>query len=131
MEMQNYIFTINDTDKELKRRLDLKKWPVFKKTQFADDLKKGDRIVIYEAGDGKHRFIASAIVKSLSRDNFENRFVDIDEIDVWAKPLDIKKMFGELEIIRNQSHYGVYLAGGIKKLTHHDYDFIISKHTKK
>jgi len=129
--MRNYIFNINDTERELEERLDSKKWPLNPKTQFVDDLVKGDRIVIYEAGEGKHRFVGTAIVKSLSKNKSGNRFVDIEEIEKWPKPLSIKNFFGKLDIIKNPSHYGAYLAGGIKKLSDKDYALIISQRLKK
>ena len=90
---------------------------------YADKLKKDDKILFYLAGTGMHKFAGSAVVYSLSEDK-KGRFVKIDSIQVWKKTIEIKKIMGNLEIIKNPKYYGAYLAGGIKRLSESDYNLI-------
>ena len=121
--LNSYIFTINDTQKEFEDRLAKKRWPVYEKTMYADKLMKDDKILFYLAGTGMHKFAGSAVVYSLSEDK-KGRFVKIDSIQVWKKPVEIKKIMGNLGIIKNPKYYGAYLAGGIKRLSESDHNLI-------
>ena len=96
--VNSYIFTINDTQKEFKDRLAKKRWPVYEKTMYADKLKKEDKILFYLAGTDMHKFAGSAVVDSFSEDK-KGRFVKIDSIQVWKKPVEIKKIMENLRII--------------------------------
>jgi len=122
IKMQCYIFTIKDTKEEFNRRLKAKKWPFYERTRFAENVKAGDRIVFYEAGEGKHRFIGVATAKGVS---LEQMHISLDSIERWSKPVEIKKIYDKLKIIRKTRHYGAYLAGGVKKLAEEDYDLIV------
>ena len=90
---------------------------------YADKLKKEDKILFYLAGTGMHKFAGSAMVDLLSEDK-KGRFVKIDSIQVWKKTIEIKKIMGNLGIIKNPKYYGAYLAGGIKRLSESDYNLI-------
>ena len=122
IKMQCYIFTIKDTEAEFDRRLKAKKWPFYERTIHASKLKAGDRIVFYEAGEGKHKFIGTATAEGIS---LTQMHISLDSIERWSKPVEIKKIYDKLKIIRNTRHYGAYLAGGIKKLAEEDYDLIV------
>ena len=92
---------------------------------YADKLKKEDKILFYLAGTDMHKFAGSAVVDSFSEDK-KGRFVKIDSIQVWKKPVEIKKIMENLRIIKNTKYYGVDGAGGIKRLSESD-DNLISK----
>ena len=127
--LNSYIFTINNTQKEFENRLAKKRWPVYEKTMYVDKLKKKDKILFYLAGTEMHKFAGSAVAGLLSEDK-KGRFVKIDSIQIWKKPVEIKKIMGNLEIIKNPKYYGAYLAGGIKRLSEADYNFISEIGTK-
>ena len=118
----HYIFTIKDTEAEFDRRLKTKKWPFYKKTRHSTELKGGDKIVFYEAGEGKHKFIGTATAQGVS---LEQMYILLGSIKRWSKPVEIKKIYDELKIIRQTRYYGAYLAGGIKRLAEEDYDLIV------
>lgn len=124
-----FIFVFNDTDAEWDKRIKSKKWPVFAKTQFIDKLKKDDNIVFYRGGAEKHIFLGTAKVVKLE-DSKEDKFVLIDSIDVWKNPVHIKKIYDRLELIRNKAVYGVYLAGGVKKLSQKDFNVLVDSNKK-
>ena len=62
--------------------------------------------------------------------DFKKRYAKFSSVVKWKNKVDIKKIYEELEIIRNPTYYGAYLAGGVLKLNKKDYDLIISKSKK-
>lgn len=128
-EINHYIFTINDTEKEFTDRLAKRLWPVFIRTANADKLTKGDRIVFYKAGTGNHVFAGVSSVESMVKQE-PKRYVKLSNIDLWKKPVDITTIFEKLSFIKNKYAYGVYLVNGIKKITKEDFDAIVSSKQK-
>jgi peptide subunit release factor RF-3 len=118
-----FLLIISDTEKELEQRLKSKKWPINDRTRFQGTMNKNDKIIIYQAGKNFHRFVAEAVVKSFEQ-NTDGRFVNLDKIKTFV-PIDIKSIYEEMNLIKNPRYYGVYLAGGVKNLTEHDFKLIV------
>jgi hypothetical protein len=127
--MRYFIFNINDIEKELDDRLDAKKWPLYPKTKNVENMVKGDLVLFYQAGAGFHVFAGEAVVLGTTL-RTKNRHVKFSSAEKWKNKVDIKKIYEELEIIKNPKYYGAYLAGGVLKLSKNDYDLIISKSEK-
>ena len=55
----------------LKRRIDEKKYPLYKKTPFLNDIKKDDEVVFYVAGrkNKSQNFIAFSVIQSVEIPN--------------------------------------------------------------
>jgi predicted RNA-binding protein len=125
-EKLQYIFTINDTEKEFIYRIEKKLWPVFSRTANVDKLRKGDEIVFYKAGDGNHVFAGVSIVEGIVS-NETGRYVKLSEVVLWRNPVEISALFDNLTFIKNKFAYGVYLMNGIKKITKQDFDTIVGR----
>ena len=128
--MGHFLFTTNHEQKEIDRRFNTKKWPFFFNTKNVRNLEKNDSVIIYEAGVGKHQFIADAKISSVT--NTEKiKEINLTDVSLWKKPINIKLIYEKLEIIKNPQCYGVYLAGGIKTLTTKDFTTIMQEHKQK
>lgn len=128
--MDHFLFTTNIEQDELDKRFDSKKWPFFFNTRNQKNLKKGDRIIFYQGGTGNHKFFADAIIVSVTNTP-KTKEINIAEISKWKKPVDITEIYEKLDIIKQPKCYGVYLAGGIKKLSQKDFERIIHAHKSK
>ena len=124
----HWIFVINDTDKEFKRRLDKRKWPIFHFTINRKRIRADDLAIFYKAGAGGQKIIgkattASAIISIDGKLDFYVKLKDVEQCnDVSIRPL-VKK----LEFIKNKQQWGGYLQGGVRPITEKDYETIVSK----
>lgn len=123
--MHYYILTINDTDAELQKRINANAWPVYSRTHNAKKLRSGDKVIFYRAGYNQHQFVGHATIQNDTTE--QSRNIEFSSTHFWDTSIDIKSVYDKLNIIKNPKHYGVYLAGGIKKITAQDYNFLYSK----
>lgn len=107
----------------LKRIRRTGKWYIGPHTPHRNHVKKGDKIVIYQAGKKGRRFIGCATVHSdLKVDEKEPfKFVVLSNVSIWKKPVEISSVLDELSFIKNKWWWGAHLQGGISKLPRHDY----------
>lgn len=141
--MKNYYcLGTSDTTTEnaidiLKRRLDEKKYPLYKKTPFLKDIKKDDEVVFYVAGkkNKSQNFIAFSHINSVETPNEllidpdKNKYVLekyllFENITLLKTPIHIKAIINQLEFIKNKTNFGVYLMGGVSKITENDFNLI-------
>ena len=121
----------------LKRRLDEKKYPLYKKTPFHKDVKKDDGVVFYVAGrkNKSQNFIGYSLIKSVEIPNEtlidpdKNKYVLekyllFENIILFKTPIHIKAIINQLEFIKNKTNFGVYLMGGVSKITENDFNLI-------
>ena len=121
----------------LKRRLDEKKYPLYKKTPFHKDVKKDDGVVFYVAGrkNKSQNFIGYSLIKSVEIPNEtlidpdKNKYVLekyllFENIILFKTPIHIKAIINQLEFIKNKNNFGVYLMGGASKITEGDFNLI-------
>ena len=121
----------------LKRRLNEKKYPLYKKTPFLKDVKKDDGVVFYVAGrkNKSQNFIGYSLIKSVEIPNEtlidpdKNKYVLekyllFENIILFKTPIHIKAIINQLEFIKNKNNFGVYLMGGVSKITEGDFNLI-------
>jgi len=127
--MTYWIFTINDTDNEFEKRVNEKKWPIFNRTPNRRSLMKDDLVVFYKAGvKNAQEFIGKAELDSeAGKAGIINYAVKLKNIEVWKNGVDIKHMLHELIFIGNTSLWGIYMQGGVRRITEKDYNTIVSK----
>jgi predicted RNA-binding protein len=143
--MKNYyILGTSDSQKEdaidiLNVRIKEKKYPLYEKTPKLNEIKEKDEVVFYIAGKATkaQNFIGQAIIdtiqipEELSVDPDKKKYVVkkyliLENIRIFKAPIHIKSIINQLDFIKNKSNYGVYLMGGVSKITENDYKLIIS-----
>ena len=123
----NWIFGINANPGVFERRINEKKWPIFKFTPNKKKLRKGDNIVFYKAGKDGQKFIgADGIGSKIIPENMDY-FVTLYDIQIWKKPIEVPIILNELQFIKNKSNWGMYFQGGVTSLPPKDYKMILSK----
>ena len=121
------MLVISDTDKEFKKRIVEKRWPIFINTTNKKKLRAGDLAVIYKAGEGGQAFLGTAEVKSEFKQdsNHMDGYMNIDSFKVWKKPKKIIPILDKLDFIKNKTHWGIYMQGGVKEISEKDYLLMI------
>lgn len=138
-----YCLVTSDTETKFAKdiinsRLKEKKYPLYEKTPFLNEIKKNDDVVFYLAGKGENSqsFVASA--KILSIETIDNtavidpdnnnkivlKYLNLDNINFFEKKINIKSILDNLNFIKNKKHYGVTLVGGVSKIKYEDFKII-------
>ena len=127
--MNHWIFVIKDDETVFDLRIKQKKWPIYPATKFQKYLKIGDIIMFYRAGQYGQYFLGTALVNSKVKPTPDKMdlHIDIDKIDVWEERPSIRGMLSQLNFIKNTDHWGLYLQGGILKMSKKDYSVIVKK----
>ena len=141
--MKNYYcLTTSDSRKEnafdiFKKRIEEKKFPLYFKTPYLDQINEKDHVVFYIAGEytNSQTFVASAEISII--DNITDTIVDPDKtryivtkylilknIYMFEKPKKIKPILNKLKFIKNKKHYGTNLVGGVTKIYAEDFSII-------
>ena len=124
----------------LMKRLDEKKYPLYTRTPHLNRIQSNDEVVFYLAGkkDNAQNFLAEAIISSVETSSellidpdkeryVVEKYLILDKIKIFKAPVHIKSIITKLDFIINKSNYGVYLMGGVKKISENDYKLITSK----
>ena len=145
--MKNYFCLItSDTEKKcaadiINSRLKEKKFPLYEKTPFLNEIKKNDEVVFYLAGTGKNSqsFVASAKISLIeifnknevidpdNKNQIVIKYLNFENIKFFKKSINIKSIFDNLNFIKNKKHYGTNLVGGIAKINFDDFNLINKK----
>jgi len=124
-------FNVGTIYKMLKKIEATKRWSIGRKTPNRGRLSEGDKTLFYQGGEDGGKVIASAeLASSLQQHENADSFVKIKNFEVWKKPIDIRALTDKLSFIKNKRHWGVYLQGGIVKISEVDYNKIIRKSEK-
>jgi len=147
-EQRYFVFIVNDAQ-GVSQRLSARKiydqlmqiqvWGIGERTPYRKDLRKGSRVVFYQAGKGGQRFIGTATIASELRLMSAQRAaerralgiepakydLDLMDIEVWKEAKPIVDMVQRLQFISNKDHYGVHFQGGVKRISEADYYTII------
>lgn len=127
-------------------RLEKKEWGVTRSTKCIYQVKPEDRILVYVSGyrENARAFIACATVSSClldikhglgynidsptnDRHVVSNYLFQLKDIQLFPTPIPLAEVKEELEFIpTGTKYYGVYLQGGIRRLSEHDYDLVCS-----
>ena len=138
-----YCLVTSDTETKFARdiinsRLKEKKYPLYKKTPFLNEIKKNDEVVFYLAGKGENSQSFVATAKILSIETINNtavidpdnnnkivvKYLNLDDINFFEKKINIKSILDNLNFIKNKKHYGVNLVGGVSKIKYEDFKII-------
>lgn len=126
--MVQWIFVINDTEQEFAKRIEERRWPIFKKTQNRRKLKVGDTVIFYKAGTQGKKFLGSSVIGSpLEKANELVFFLKLSDIVVWKKPVEVNEVLKDLDFIRDKQYWGRYFQGGVRRLSETDYETIVAK----
>jgi len=113
-----------------------KAWGFHPTTQHRAVVKDGDEVIFYLTGAG---FIGKATLKSpayidktgdsetwwFNRSDVNYR-VDLKDIDVWQKTKPIQPILPNLSFVKKTKNWGVYLQGGVRKISEEDYLAILN-----
>ena len=144
--MKNY-YVLGTSDSSTKnaynilmKRLDEKKYPLYTKTPHLHRIQTNDEVVFYLAGkkDKAQNFLGEAIISSVETSSellidpdkeryVVEKYLILDKIKIFKAPVHIKSIITKLDFIINKSNYGVYLMGGVKKISENDHKLITSK----
>ena len=138
-----YCLVTSDTETKFARdiinsRLKEKKYPLYKKTPFLNEIKKNDEVVFYLAGTGENSqsFVASAKISCVeifnktevtdpdNNNQIVIKYLNFNNIKFFKKSVNIKSIFDNLNFIINKKHYGANLVGGVAKINFDDFKII-------
>lgn len=130
--MSHWIFVIRDAEFVFKKRIQDKIWPIFLSTKYQTFLEIGDDVIFYQAGLGGQKFLGTAIIKSKLKKipGKIDFYVDIDDVGIWIRPPNIRGLISDLNLIKNKTHWGLNLQGGILRLNEKDRSLIINESEK-
>lgn len=146
MNINHYLFIVSDRlssdGKKVPGRevydflMEKKAWGLHPTTQHRTTIKEGDLIIFYLSGQGGG-FVGTATLSSVSyvdktgesddwwfNKSEINYRVDITEIDRWEKIKPIQPILSGLSFVKKTKNWGVYLQGGIRKISVDDYKVI-------
>ncbi len=104
------------------------KWTIGKRTHNRSKLSKGDAILFYQGRDESQKIFGSAeLASQLQQINESENYVEIRYFVVWDKPVKIKPLINKLSFIKNKKHWGLYLHGGIVKISEKDHNLILNE----
>lgn len=127
-----------------KALLDVGFWPLFKQTPCKNIIQPGQQILIYLAGPDKdcQQVIASVSIGSIEHwsdrkhkaacpihlDDIPSLVINMTDVKVFERPVKIKERLDMLDLVpkSNPKKWGAALMGGMKTLTHNDYN-VLSK----
>jgi len=106
-----------------------RRWPIGKKTFHKKELSKGDRILFYQAGEEGKKFVGSGELFSNLHVDEENilDFVAVGNIKLWQRHIPIRELLDSLSFIKDKKHWGLYLQGGVIKISEGDYNTILKE----
>jgi len=123
-----WIFTAKVSLEDIKKRLDEKKWLIFDTTRNKGRIKKDDRILVYHAGEGRQKFIASFTLDSeIIRKGEFDYYVELKDEKIWRKFVPIKPMIQSLSFVKNKNFWGTALQNGVIEISKEDYNSIFAR----
>ena len=128
--MNYWLFVIKADISVFKERIEANKWPIYDKTSFRKNLEVGDYIIFYMAGyhEGQ-KFLGNARIAELpSKIKGTLTYnLSIKDADVWPERPSIRDYLTKLSFIKNDFNWGIYLQGGVKRLTKKEYSMLKRK----
>jgi len=139
-----YCLVTSDSNKEFgidifNKRIQEKKYPLYLRTPFLNEIKINDKVLFYIAGSGKNaqNFIGQAVIEKVEtpnellgdpdRDNYAiEKYLIFNDIKIFKTFKHIKMIIDKLDFIKNKNNYGIHFMGGVKKIPEKDFYFIAS-----
>lgn len=129
--LSNWIFIIKDTESEFKKRIEDKRWPIYKFTKHKRQLRKGDNVIFYMAGSGGKKFLGMGELASELKDSGSmDSIVMLSNTKTWKDPVPMNNVLEHLKFITNKVNWGIHFQGGVIKISDDDYNLILSKKSK-
>jgi len=121
-----------------KNRIKEKKFPLYSRTPNLKIIKKNDEILFYIAGrkENSHSFVGKSIIEEIeiSKENLVDAdkitnlvsgYIIFKDVKEFKKIKKIKSILNELDFIVYKKNYGVYLLGGVIKISENDFKKIL------
>lgn len=126
MEYSDYART---SSRELFARIERNgKWYIGPNTANRKRVKKGDKIIFYQAGEGGHKFVGNAILSSglqpPEKSDFFS-FVLVSKVCFWNKPVPISDIGGDLSFVKHDPPSRFYFQIGIRSISEEDYSLVL------
>jgi len=122
-------------------------WILNKNTPNLKWLSKGDRVLFYLGSQNKqynHSFVGSARLANDPRPvgkrkpysllrgkkiytSRESYIVKLDKIMLWREGIPIESVLKKLDFIENKKKWGLYLIGGVRKISSKEYKKVLAK----
>lgn len=122
--MPCWIFVMVGNQSEFIEMIKMKRWPIYKRTNNRMNIKKGDKILFYLAGSHRRKIVADAVLSSSLKDDGDEFSIGISKIKLWKKQILIKSFVESLEFIKNKAKWGVFMQGGVVRITDKDFDLL-------
>jgi len=148
-EKQYFIFVVNDVRQKghfMKARkvydslMESGLWGINERTQHRRELLKGSKILFYQAGKNGQTFIGMAKIskdifkltpeeiakRKLQSVLFDGEYaIHLQDIEKWESRKPIQELVSRLDFIKKNERYGVYLQGGVRKISKSDFRKIV------
>jgi len=126
--LSNWIFIIKDTESEFKKRIEDKRWPIYKFTKYKRQIRKGDNVIFYMAGSEGKKFLGMGGLASELKDaGSMDSAVMLSNTKTWKNPVPMNDVLEHLKFITNKANWGIHFQGGVIKISDDDYNLILSK----
>jgi len=105
-------------------------WPIGKNTRFRKQISRGDKLLLYQAGEPVKAFVGNAELHSDIQSAEGRRYpyyVRVGNVQLWDRCLYVKDVVNDLSFVKDKMHYGAYLQGGITAIPEADYNAILTK----
>lgn len=121
--------------------LECRFWAFTKNAPVVKKLKKGDKILIYVGGRGRHWFIGECQIAETVSDTiglrqkeilvelglgFMSRIVKLNNIKIFHRAIEIIPIINDLSFIPDKKNYGLSLRLPVREIPSGDYERIIS-----
>lgn len=139
-----YILVTSDFErvsayKIFENRIKEKRFPLYLKTPYLENIKQNDEVVFYIAGTNENAqsFVAKGNIRTVEiakellvdadkQKNLVNRYLILESIILFKKPKLIRPIIEKLDFIRKKINFGAYLVGGVVKLHNKDFNTILN-----
>ena len=114
-----------------------KKYPLYLRTPHLNEIKEKDEVIFYIAGSNTNSqtFVASAEIATINnlndvvvdpdkKKNVISKYLILEKILIFKEPKQIKQIIDKLKFIKNKTHYGTNLVGGVTKIHFEDFNII-------
>ena len=124
-------YNVGSIPEILKMQESTQKWWIGNKTRHKHSLSEGDRILLYQGGEGGGKIVGCGELASSLKSNEGSRldFVEIRNLKVWKNPVDIRTLLGGLTFVKSKKHWGAHLKGDIVSIREKDYAEIMRSMT--
>ena len=122
-------------------RLRKKVWPLYQRTPFRNKISENDKCLIYISGSSgvfTQHFISNANIKGLKISGIDklnedeymtygvpSMYLNLENIAIYKNPINIRDYVNKLAFIGNKDNWGVYMQGGVRKISNEDYNLLI------